>query len=144
MLDEKKICLMTKLARLENKISKEELRIVRHQRGDYIGLGIVKNFIYTTLGYLLVWGVIVAYNMEYLLDNLHKVKIPVVVMEFIIGYLIFLAVYSVLTYVKRRHRYETAKKDVALYYAGLEELSRRYYSEAEKEKDGKTSGGRRT
>ncbi|MGI6010631.1 MAG: hypothetical protein ACOX8H_03920 [Ruminococcus sp.] len=141
MLDEKKICLMTKLARLESKISKDKFHIVRYQRSDYIGLGLLKNFIYTTLGYLLIWGVIIAYNMEYLLDNLHKVKISAVVVEFIVGYLIFMIMYSVITYIKRRRQYEEAERDVAQYYAGLEELSRRYYRETKKE-NGRESGRR--
>lgn len=45
MLDEKKICLMTKLARFESRTSKESLRIIRHHRGDYIGMGLLRNFL---------------------------------------------------------------------------------------------------
>ena len=144
MLDEKKICLMTKLARFESRTGKESLRIIRHHRGDYIGMGLLRNFFETTLGYLLVWGVIIAYNMDYLLDNLHKVKIFVVVVEFIVGYLIFLIVYSVITWIKRRRQYEQAREEVEQYYNGLEELSRRYYGAGGKEKTGKTAGGKRT
>ena len=144
MLDEKKICLMTKLARFESRTSKESLRIIRHHRGDYIGMGLLRNFFETTLGYLLVWGVIIAYNMDYLLDNLHKVKIFVVVVAFIVGYLIFLILYSVITWIKRRRQYEQAREEVEQYYNGLEELSRRYYGAGGKEKTGKTAGGKRT
>ena len=144
MLDEKKICLMTKLARFESRSGKESLRIIRHHRGDYIGMGLLRNFFETTLGYLLVWGVIIAYNMDYLLDNLHKVKIFVVVVEFIVGYLIFLILYSVITWIKRRRQYEQAREEVEQYYNGLEELSRRYYGAGGKEKTGKTAGGKRT
>ena len=144
MLDEKKICLMTKLARVERRTGKESLRIIRHHRGDYIGMGLLRNFFETTLGYLLVWGVIIAYNMDYLLDNLHKVKIFVVVVEFIVGYLIFLILYSVITWIKRRRQYEQAREEVEQYYNGLEELSRRYYGAGGKEKTGKTAGGKRT
>ena len=144
MLDEKKICLMTKLARFESRTGKESLRIIRHHRGDYIGMGLLRNFFETTLGYLLVWGVIIAYNMDYLLDNLHKVKIFVVVVEFIVGYLIFLILYSVITWIKRRRQYEQAREEVEQYYNGLEVLSRRYYGAGGKEKTGKTAGGKRT
>ena len=42
-----------------------------------------------------MWGAIIAYNMEYLLDNLHKVNMSVVILEFVIGYLLFLTLYSV-------------------------------------------------
>lgn len=131
MLDEKKIRLMTQMARYENGAGKEDLRITRFYRSDYIALGLLKNFLFTTLGYFLVWGVIIADHMEYLLANLHKVKISAVVGEFIIGYLVFLIIYSAVTYRKRYRRYGEAKKNVKRYYTGLERLSRTYYGEAE-------------
>ena len=37
MLDEKKIRLMTDLARYENQHGKEELKISRYYRSDYLG-----------------------------------------------------------------------------------------------------------
>ena len=33
---------------------KEDLRISKYYRGDYIGLGLLKNFILTTIGYFRV------------------------------------------------------------------------------------------
>ena len=44
MLKEEKIRLMTKLARYESGEGKEELRIARYYRSDYIGLALFRNF----------------------------------------------------------------------------------------------------
>ena len=44
MLDEKKIRLMTDLARYENQHGKEELKISRYYRSDYLGLALFRNF----------------------------------------------------------------------------------------------------
>lgn len=138
MVDEKKICLMTDLARFESGAGKEDLRVLRYSRSDYIGLGLLKNFFLTTIGYILLWGVIAAYYMEYLLENLHKMNIPVLIVVIVIGYLIFMIVYSEITYTRRYKRYEKARKNVRHYYTGLEQLSRTYYGE---DTEGKRSAG---
>ena len=44
MLKEEKIRLMTKLARYESGEGKEELRIARYYRSDYIGLALFSQF----------------------------------------------------------------------------------------------------
>lgn len=142
MVDEKKIGLMTELARFESGEGKEDLRIVRYSRSDYIGLGLLKNFFLTTFGYILVCGAAVAYQLEYLMEHIHKMNIPVLIAEFAAGYLIFLVLYSIFTYIKRYNRYEKAKKNVKRYYAGLELLSRTYYGEKPQGK--RSAGGKRS
>lgn len=52
MLNEKRIRLMTKLARYESGEGKEELRIARYYRSDYIGLAMFRNFSWQAL---LIW-----------------------------------------------------------------------------------------
>ena len=44
MLKEEKIRLMTKLARYESGEGKEELRIARYYRSDYIGLALFRKY----------------------------------------------------------------------------------------------------
>ena len=44
MLDEKKIRLMTELAKYEKKHGKEDLRISRYYRSDYLGLALLRIF----------------------------------------------------------------------------------------------------
>lgn len=141
MLDQNRIRLMTNLARYEGGTGKEDLRISKYYRGDYIGIGLLKNFILTTFGYFLVWGAIIAYNMEYLLDNLHKVNMSVVILEFVIGYILFLILYSTVTWIRRRRRYEAARESVKVYYNGLGELARLYGQDEQKGKKKEPRGG---
>ena len=88
-----------------------------------------------------MWAAIIAYHMEYLLDNLHKVNMSVVIIEFAAGYLLFLVLYSVITFMKRRRKYEAAKIHVKQYYDGLTELSRLYGHDAQKRKTKEPRGG---
>lgn len=142
MVDEKKICLMSELARFESGAGKEDLRIVKYTRSDYIGLGLLKNFFVTTFSYALICVVIIAFYMDYLLENLHMMNLKELGIKFVAGYLIFLWIYSVITYITRRRRYEKAKRNVRQYYAGLKRLSGIYYGGTSQGKQ--TAGGKRS
>ena len=51
MVDERKVRLMTRLARYEQREGREALRINKFYRSDYIGLALLRNFFMTTIGY---------------------------------------------------------------------------------------------
>lgn len=126
MLDAEKIRLMTKLAHYENKQGKEDLKISRYYRSDYIGIGLLKNLLLITLGYILLWGLIIAYNLDFLLDNLHKLNFSFVIVEIAAGYIVIVLIYSTITYAMRFSRYLRAKKSVQRYYEELDQLTHFY------------------
>ena len=61
----------------------------------------------------------------------------------IIGYIVVLAAYSVVTYIQYSVRYYRAKKSVKQYYGALTELSRIYTREEKKSSGRGTAGGYR-
>ena len=143
MLKKEKIRLMTKLARYESGEGKEELRIARYYRSDYIGLALIKNFFLVTIGYGLILAVIAAYNLEYLLDNVHKMDLISLGIVVLAGYIGVLAVYSVLTYIQYTVKYYNAKKSVKQYYTQLTRLEKIYTREEKKFAGREMSGGYR-
>ena len=64
MLNEKKIRLMTELARYEEGQGKEEMRIAKYFRSDYLGIALFKNFFLASIGYMVVLLLIAAYFSE--------------------------------------------------------------------------------
>ena len=74
--EEEKIRLMTKLARYESGEGKEELRIARYYRSDYIGLALFRNFFLASIGYLVILLLVGAYFAEFLADHLHTLNVP--------------------------------------------------------------------
>ena len=126
MLDVEKVRLMTELARYENAEGKEDLRISRYYRSDYIGISLLKNLLAVSLGYLLLWGIIVAYNLDFLLDNVHKMDFSFIIFEFVIGYAVIVLIYSIITYTLGFSRYAKAKKRVNGYDTALEHLASVY------------------
>ena len=143
MLKEEKIRLMTKLARYESGEGKEELRIARYYRSDYIGLALIKNFFLVTIGYGLILAVLAAYNLEYLLDNVHKMDLISLGVVALGGYIGILVLYSVLTYIQYTVKYHKAKKSVKQYYSQLTKLEKIYTREEKKFAGREMSGGYR-
>lgn len=134
MLNEEKIRIMTNLARYESGVGKKDLRISKYYRSEYVGMGLFKNLVLTMLGYFLLWTAAVVYNLDYILKNLHKMNLPVVVFEFVLGYLVVLVFYSFLTYYVRVDRYKKAKKHVEGYERALLALTSVYGENNQKRK----------
>lgn len=126
MLNEKKIRLMTELARYEEREGKEELRIAKYYRSDYLGIALFKNFILASIGYVVVLLLIASYFSEYLLDNIHKMNLILLAVIIIGGYIITLTLYSVVTYTIYSLRYSRAQRGVKAFDQKLAELERFY------------------
>lgn len=141
MLDEKKIRLMTDLARYENQHGKEELKISRYYRSDYLGLALFRNFFLASIAYVVILGLIGSYFLDYFLDNIHRMNILLVGVAVIGGYIITLTVYSVVTYAIYSLRYSRTQRSVQGYEQRLEELEE-YYKEEEKAKNRKQESRR--
>lgn len=126
MLNEKRIRLMTELARYEEGEGREELRTAKYYRSDYIGIALFKNFIFASIGYAVVLLLIASYFSEYLLDNIHKMNLILLAVIIIGGYIITLTLYSVVTYTIYSLRYSRAQRGVKAFDQKLAELEELY------------------
>lgn len=129
MLNEKKIRLMTELARYEEGQGKEEMRIAKYFRSDYLGIALFKNFFLTSIGYMVVLLLIAAYFSEYLLNNVHKMNLILLAVVLIGGYIITITVYSVIVYIIYSLKYSRAKRGVEAHDRKLEKLEALYKRE---------------
>ena len=75
---------------------------------------------------------VAVYFGEYLLENIHKMNLVALGAYIIIGYLVVLVFYSVLTYIQYSVKYYRAKKSVREYYSQLTSLSKIYAGKKEK------------
>ena len=143
MINEEKIKIMDGLALYEKQEGRKYLPISKYYRSDYIGLALIKNFFLVTIGYGLILAVISAYNLEYLLDNVHKMNLVSLGIVALAGYIGILVLYSVLTYIQYTVKYYRAKKSVKQYYAQLTKLEKIYTREEKKFAGREMSGGYR-
>lgn len=124
MIDQERVRLMMRLARYENGEGAEDFRIRKYYRTDYTALQLIKAWILTTLGYGLLLGLIVAGNVEFLLDNIDSMNLKVLFSWILIGYLILIGIYIAAVYISSVIRYNRAKRNVKDYLTALEKLSR--------------------
>ena len=136
MINEEKVKIMDRLALYEKQEGRKYLPVS-------IGLALIKNFFLVTIGYGLILAVIAAYNLEYLLDNVHKMDLISLGIVVLAGYIGVLAVYSVLTYIQYTVKYHNAKKSVKQYYTQLTKLEKIYTREEKKFAGREMSGGYR-
>ena len=141
MLNEEKVKIMNKLAMYEQGEGKKYLPVSKYYRSDYIGLALIKNFFLVTIGYCLALGGLAAYFGDYLLDNVHKMNLVSLGMDIVVGYVVVLVAFSVLTYIQYSIKYHRAKKSVKGYYEELTKLSKVYGREEKKSSARGTAGG---
>ena len=129
MLDVQKIKKMHKLAVYESGEGKQHLAISNYYRSDYIGLALIKNFFLTTIAYALLLLGWAGYKSDYLMNNIHRMNITLLVVAAVGGYIILLVVYSVLTYIYCTVKYSKAQKGIQEYYKNLGQLKKIYNRE---------------
>lgn len=129
MLNVEKVRVMTKLAAYEQGEGKKYLPISKYYRTDYIGLALIKNFILVSVAYVLLLGLAVIYNLDELMENIHKMDLVKMGILAIVGYLVLLTAYSVLVYIIQTVKYSRAKKSIKEYYTQLGRLTKIYAQE---------------
>ena len=129
MVNMRKVRLMTKLAIYEKKEGKEDIKLGKYFRRDYIRLKILHNIVAVTIGYLLVIAMIVAYQMEYLIReavNLDYIGIGKTILGI---YVIIITVYVMAAMVGYGLYYDYSRKKLAKYFRMLRLLRSMYQEE---------------
>ena len=124
MVDQERVRLMIRLARYENGEGVEDFRIRKYYRSDYTALQLIKTWILTTLGYGLLLGLIIAGNVEFLLDNIDSMNLRVLFSWILIGYIVLIGAYFAAVYISSVIRYNRAKRNVKEYLTALMDLQK--------------------
>lgn len=140
MLNNQKIKKMHKLALYESGEGKRHLAISNYYRSDYIGLALIKNFFLTTIAYGILLLIYLGYNSEYLMENIHRMNLALLIVKIVGMYLIMLVGYSILTYICCSVKYSRAQKGIQKYYKGLNQMKKMY--DREEKRNGKIAGRR--
>lgn len=129
MLNEERIKLMTKMAAYEADEGKKNVAIGNYFRGDYIGLQVIKSIISATIAFVIVFGLFVFYDFEVFMSDIYKMDLLGFGRTVITAYLIFVAVYALISYMIYTYRYAKARKSLKMYYNNLKKLAYLYDEE---------------
>ncbi len=129
MVNMRKVRLMTKLAIYEQTEGKEDIKLGKYFRRDYVRLKILHNIVAVTIGYLLVLAMVIAYRMEYLIKE--AVNLDYIGMgKIILGvYVIVITVYVMAAMVGYGLYYDYSRKKLAKYFRMLRLLRSMYQEE---------------
>ena len=126
MLSQERIKLMTKMAAYEENEGRKYMLIGSYFRSDYMGMQVIRSVICGTLAFLLLAGLYVYYHFETMMQDIYKMDLMLVGRKVLFYYIVFIAVYSVITYVIYSFRYSRAKRSLKHYYYHLKQLAAIY------------------
>ena len=82
------------------------------------------NWFLTTISYILLLALLVGGNLEFLMNNLDSMDLPVVISLILIGYVALIGLYLAIAYVSSAVRYGRARKRLREYVVKLRSLYR--------------------
>lgn len=122
MVNPLKLREMISLASFEKGRGRVSMEICRYYRSDYVGLQLIRTFFLTTVGLVLAAGLVIAGNLEAILDLLVYLDIGRVLWEIAAGYLILLVLSLTVTWFLSRRRWNKARRDRQDYLLHLTDL----------------------
>lgn len=129
MLNKERIRLMTQLAAYEQGEGKEYVPMSQYYRRDYVGLQMIKTFVYSTISFAVLFLLQILYQMESWMDSLYQMDYRAYLMGILIKYLIFVLVYQVIAWVVYSLRYKKGHKNQKLYQNRLKKVEKLYERE---------------
>lgn len=130
MISKERVRHMTKLAAFEEREGKKYRKMTQYFRRDYVGLELMKSFLSGTIAFVILFGAWMLCGMETLMENINNMDLIAFGTETLIQYLVFIAVYLIVTYVVYNMRYTKGRKRIKLFYNRLRKVSRLYESES--------------
>lgn len=130
MLNEKKIRLMTKLAIYEEKEGREDLRLNKYYKTDYVRFQLLKTILCVTIGFALVLVLVGAYQSEYLIAEAVKLNYKAMGEKILSIYIITIVVYMVSAFFIYTIQYNRCRKRIGKYLKNLKKL-REFYKNGE-------------
>ncbi|MBR2407533.1 MAG: hypothetical protein IKB07_01115 [Lachnospiraceae bacterium] len=131
MLNNRKVRLMTRLAMYEQTEGKEDVRLSKYFRSDYVRLNVLKTVVAITLGYLLVMVLLVVYHSEYLIREAVTLDYEGIILRYVGIYIIILSIYCGVGMIGYMIKYRASRKKLAKYFRMLRRLRILYREEGE-------------
>ncbi len=135
MLAKKKVRMMTRLSIFEESTAgKKALSICRFFKNDYIRWELIKTAISYTIGFAILFGLYVIYNLEKIVGTVTALNPKIVGQKVLSLYILFLVIYLVFTFILASFRYRRHKKNFNRYDRELKRMEE-YYKDTEQEED---------
>ena len=129
MINTNKVKLMTKLALYETKEGKEDIRLSKYYKTDYVRYQVIKSMISATIGYALILLLLFIYKAEYLIKKAVTLDYKTIG-TYVLGiYIIVIALYGLGSSLGYALKYDISRKKLSRYYKLLKRLNKIYNDE---------------
>lgn len=128
MLNQKKIRIMTRLAKIEQREEKKALSLANYFRSDYVRFELIKTILAVTVGYGIIVIMGILYYSEYLMENFSSIHYKEIIWKIGMGYFGILLIYTLIAGIGYFIRYNLEAKKVK-YYLQLLNLYRKVCKE---------------
>ncbi len=135
MLNNRKVRLMTKLALYETKEGKDDIKLSRYFRTDYVRFQLLKTIVAVTVGYLIVVFMTMLYRAEYLIAEAVKLDYAAIGKTLFGFYILVLVAFGGAAAIGYMIQYNLSRKKVAKYYQMLKRLRNMYKEESNKKNE---------
>lgn len=129
MLDKQKVKLMTELAFYEQNQGKEDFKINEYYRKDYVSFHTLCSVIWVTIGYVCVWGLGLIAGMDWILENISKSVIIMLILAAIIGYIFLVIIYALIVNHMYDQKHRIVRQRMKKYNHNLTRLLKMYEKE---------------
>lgn len=127
---------MTRLAMYEQNEGREDIRLSKYYRTDYVRLQILKTVVALTAGYFLLLLILALYHSEYLIRDAVILDYRGLLVRYAGIYVVLVAVYCSMVMVGYMIQYRASRKKLAKYFRMLRRLRSIY-----REEDGEEAAG---
>lgn len=122
MINEERICIMTRMASYEAGEGKEDMPVKQYYRKDYVSYQMIRTFISSTISFgilFLFWGM---YSIEKIMQQLAEMDLIQFGISILIKYVIFVVVYQVIAVIVYNRKYTRATAAVKKHHADIKKV----------------------
>ncbi len=130
MINKRKVRLMSQINMYEENEGREDVKLSKYFRSDYIRIQILRSFVTVTLGYILIVALYLASQLDYLIKEAVKLDFVGMAMTALGYYVIVLTVYIGGTTIFCLLHYNASRNKLAKYFKMLRRM-RSFYEEEE-------------
>ena len=127
MLDEKRVKLMTKLALYEETQGNDDFKVSGYYRKDYVGMHMICTFLWVTIGYVCLAGLLVLAGMDAIISKMSVGFLITLMIVAVAGYFVILFLSLTSRIYNKKHQY--ARNRVKMYNHDLIKLLKMYEKE---------------
>lgn len=126
MVNEEKVRMMTRLAIYENGKGRQELKLAKYFKSDYIKYNVLKTIVSTAICYWLAIALYALINIQTLINNLTTMDYMGVLYNLLIGFVVVVLGYAIFARIYYDRKYEAARPNIVIYNHFLKKMEEFY------------------